>query len=402
MRVRDERGVTRREHPLSLEVIVRSDGNERDHFWWRTRLDDRPGGLRGELTTAPSVSPEAGGPDERRARLRVVPSPPMLPRKDRLRPGWRRSNIMLVGAVSAVLGLGSAQAVRAETALVGGRTAISATGPNPVISPNWSGYVVTGRPGSAVSYSSVTGTWTEPTVTCARGDSGSFSTISVGLGGYGANAQSDEQVGADANCGATGKPAYYAWFDLAPYPSYSVPHKVLPGDTLTATVSIITSKRPPWVEVQVKNLTRNWTFTREISWVSAGQFLVAPGAQNTGGQSAPDTSSAEWLVEAPSSCHQFVCAQASLANFSSVSMTKISAVANGSAGTLTDPDWKLTRLRLVPGQVRVPSYPQATPFARGPAQQGTAASPAGANPGAASTDGHAFKVKWVAVAKGVV
>jgi Peptidase A4 family len=330
-------------------------------------------------------------------QVTVVPSGSMVTSRD-----WLRPSIVVVCAALAGLGLASAQTLRAAAGAAQSAVAISAAASNPVISPNWSGYVATGRPGSPVSYSSVTGTWTEPTVTCARGDSGSFSTIAVGLGGFGANAQSDEQVGADANCGASGKPAYYAWFDLAPYPSYSVPHKVRPGDTLTATVSIISTKRPPWVEVQVENVTRNWTFTREISWVSAGQFLVAPGAQNTGGQSTPDTSSAEWLVEAPSSCHAFTCAQASLANFSSVSMTKISAVANGSSGTLTDSDWKVTRLRLVPGQVRVPSYPQATPFARDPAQKGIAASPAGANPGGTSTDGHAFKVKWVAVAKGVV
>jgi hypothetical protein len=274
--------------------------------------------------------------------------------------------------------------------------------PAPTISPNWSGYVVTGRPGSRVRFSSATGTWKEPSVSCNAKDHDAFSTIAVGLGGYGRNAQSTEQVGADANCDPSGRPTYFGWFDLAPYPSYTIPHKISPGDVLTATVSIVSTDQPPSVKVQLTNATRGWSFEREISWVSAGQFLVAPGEQNAGGLTSPAASSAEWLVEAPSSCQVLACAQSSLANFRSVAMTGISAVGNGLTGTLTEPTWNVTRLRLVPGRVRVPSYPRATPFARNPIQHGTADSPAGATTGPRSADGKAFHVKWTAVAKGVL
>jgi Peptidase A4 family len=191
-----------------------------------------------------------------------------------------------------------------------------------VSSPNWSGYVVTGKPGTR--YSSATGTWTEPTVSC-DGDSNTFATIAVGLGGYGSNAQSDEQVGTDANCLPSGKPQYFGWFDVAPYPSYRVPRVVSAGDVLTATVTIDLSSRPPLIKVGLDDLTGGWSFERGISWVSAGQFLLQPGEQNTGGPSAPAASSAEWLVEAPVSCHHEVCEQASLANFGSVAMSEISA-----------------------------------------------------------------------------
>jgi Peptidase A4 family len=277
-------------------------------------------------------------------------------------------------------------------------SAAAARGPSPDsrISPNWSGYVLTAAPG--VRYSSATGTWKEPAVSCMR-DRHGFSTIAVGLGGYGGNAQSDEQVGADANC-AMGKPRYFGWFDLAPYPSYTVPHAVHAGDVLTATVTILADSRPAVVSVELDNRTAGWRFTRQISWVSAGRFLVAPGAQNTGIQALPDGTSAEWLVEAPASCVDQVCSQASLANFGSVAMTGISAVADGVTGTLSSPAWHLTRLRLVPGRVRVPSYPRATPFARNPPATGQAASPAGATPGDASTDGRSFKVKWKVAPKG--
>jgi hypothetical protein len=281
--------------------------------------------------------------------------------------------------------------------LSGSAPASGSRSPDSRITPNWSGYVLTAGPG--IRYSSATGTWREPAVSCGPGSRG-FSTIAVGLGGYGAHAQSDEQVGADANCTPTGKARYFGWFDLAPYPSYTVPHAVHSGDVLTATVTILADTRPAVVNVELDNRTAGWRFTRQISWVSAGQFLVAPGAQNTGIQSVPDGTSAEWLVEAPASCLRQVCTQTSLANFGSVAMTGISAVANGVSGTLSNPAWQLTRLRLVPGRVRVPSYPRSTPFARNPAVTGQAASPAGATPGSASTNGRAFKVKWSSAPRG--
>jgi hypothetical protein len=263
------------------------------------------------------------------------------------------------------------------------------------VSPNWSGYVVTAKPGTR--YSSVTGTWRQPAVSCTR-DAKEFSTIAVGLGGYGSNPQSDEQVGADANCGPSGKPAYYGWFDVAPYPSYSIPHKVSPGDLLTATVSIVSVVHPALVRVQLDNSTAGWSFTREISWVSAGTTVQQPGTQNAGGRDSPAASSAEWLVEAPSSCRYEACAQTSLANFGSVAITNASAVVDGVPGTLADPRWDVVRLRLVPGRVRVPSYPRSTPFSRSPLTDGIAGSPAGATPGHLSANGRSFKVKWLPVA----
>jgi hypothetical protein len=269
-----------------------------------------------------------------------------------------------------------------------------------VVSPNWSGYAVTGRPGSRLRYSMATGSWTEPTVTCGRKDEGTLSTIAVGLGGYGATAEGDEQVGTDANCGASGKPTYFAWFEVSPYPAYNIPNKVRPGDALTATVSILSSQHPPLIVVRVDDATLGWSATREVSWVSPGSFIVARGEPNSVGPTSPPASSAEWLVEAPASCRFFHCEEGSLANFSSVSMSNISAVANGSVGTLADRGWKVTRLVLVPGPVSVPNYPYSSPSAAGQSQTGTASSPAGATPGRASTDGRGFKVKWLAVAKG--
>src|SRR5690349_2437415 len=109
-----------------------------------------------------------------------------------------RLRLARVLLAAAVAGLVSAGAGAARTG--GDRLA--------VLSPNWSGYVVTGKPGTR--YTSVTGSWREPTVSCGRQATG-FATIAVGLGGYGRGSQGAEQVGTDANCGASGKPVYYAW-----------------------------------------------------------------------------------------------------------------------------------------------------------------------------------------------
>ncbi len=75
----------------------------------------------------------------------------------------------------------------------------------------------------------------------------------------------------------------------------------------------------------------------------------------------------------------------------------IGAVGNGSSGALNDSDWNIAELQLVPGQVTVPTL---DPEGSSPTQ-GTAASPAGATPGDASSDGKSFSVTWTKAAGGI-
>jgi len=274
----------------------------------------------------------------------------------------------VVTAVSILLGAGAAQARTTASAA-------TADSPPVKVSPNWSGYVAQGQPGNPVAYSSVTGTWTVPTATCDSGSAGGFSTFWVGLGGY--TTKNQEEVGTDTNCDASGKPVYYAWFELVPYIAYNVPaaDKVLPGDTMTGLVKILSRSL---VELQIQNQTRGWLFDRKITY------------------STQDTSTAEWVAEAPASCIRFVCNEANLANFGSVTMRNISAVGNGSTGTLADPDWNVTQVQLVPSKLNIPTLDPEGPQ---PAQA-QAASPAGATPGPASSDGSSFSITWVKVANG--
>ncbi len=256
-----------------------------------------------------------------------------------------------------------------------------------IVSPDWSGYVASGTSARPVAYSSVTGTWTVPTATCGlHRDAGSFSTIWVGLGGY--TTKYSEMVGTDQNCSASDKPVYYAWTELEPYLSYAVPktYQVMPGDTMTGEVQSLSIRV---VKLQIQDVSRGWTYSRDIDF----------GLQ--------DTSTAEWIAESPASCVYYTCSQANLTNFGSATFTGISATGNGATGNLSDSAWSVVPIRLVPGELLVPTISHfgessATTAETAVAKEGHAASPAGATPEHPSPDGSSFKVKWVAVAsKGV-
>src|SRR3954451_2790503 len=77
-------------------------------------------------------------------------------------------------------------------------------------SSNWAGYVTTGG-----SFSNVTATWVQPTVTCTPGVV-SYSSFWVGLGGYGDGSQALEQIGTDADCTGSGRPVHSAWWEIVP------------------------------------------------------------------------------------------------------------------------------------------------------------------------------------------
>jgi hypothetical protein len=240
------------------------------------------------------------------------------------------------------------------------------------VSANWAGYATTG---GAVTYTSATATWQEPTVTCAAGDAGAASAFWVGLGGYSVTSQGLEQVGTSADCDPeTGKPTYYAWYELVPSPSVTIKHLVVhPGDVITASVNVLGGST---AELQVKNRTRRTSFTTKLPLT------------------APDLTSAEWIAEAPSSCDQFRCRPIPLANFGSVGFSKIAALGSGTGGTLTaNPGWTTTAITLTP-TVHQGFFPGRDSLA------GSAGSTAGATPSALSADGRSFTVQWTGTATG--
>jgi hypothetical protein len=246
-----------------------------------------------------------------------------------------------------------------------------------IASPNWSGYIATAPTGKTLNFKSVTGTWTVPTARCKPGKLGTYSTIWVGIGGFTQTRQ--EEVGTDANCSKSGSASYYAWFEIVPYLSFPtvVADKVKAGDTITGLVKFL---NPKLIELQLKNRTRGWTFTRKINWA------------------INDTTSAEWVVEPPAVCKEELCQEASLADFHTAAMRDISAVANGSSGNLSNPHWKVIPVRLVPAAMTVPSISPTAISSGHDGPAGEAASPAGATPSKPSKDGRSFSWTWVKVA----
>lgn len=240
---------------------------------------------------------------------------------------------------------------------------------SPSVSSNWAGYAISDPatiagtvPAQPLAFSDVTATWVQPKANCAGVKSAQYSAFWVGLGGFATSSTALEQVGTESDCTDAGTPSYFAWYEIVPAPSVKINLKINPGDTVTTAVVVNGSD----VLVQVKDRTRGTNFIKHLTAVN------------------PDVSSAEWIAEAPSECGT-ACRVLPLANFGSVSFSRLAAVANTHPGTLTDPAWSALPIQLVPN-ARYHSFFGA------PGE----ASKAGAAPGSASPDGRTFTVSWLA------
>ena len=134
-------------------------------------------------------------------------------------------------------------------------------------SSNWSGYSASGG-----SFTSVTGTWTVPTVSPTT--TGADATW-VGIGGI--DSSDLIQAGTEATVSG-GAVTYNAWIEMLPASSKPISLSVNPGDSVTVS---ITEKSTGLWAIALKNNTTG-------------------GAYNTTVQYASSHSSAEWVQEAPS------------------------------------------------------------------------------------------------------
>jgi hypothetical protein len=175
----------------------------------------------------------------------------------------------------------------------------------------------------------------------------------VGLGGDG-NGQSNalEQVGTQANV-QNGQPVYYAWYELVPDPPVKLDLAIHPGDHISASVAVDGTN----VTVSLSDQTTGQSHTETLQ------------------VSDPDTSSAEWIAEAPSSVDGAGNATPlPLADFGTANFTGSSATAEGHTGPISDSTWS--------------SQPVAL----------SEASSANAQPSSLSTDGSSFSVAWQSAA----
>jgi peptidase A4-like protein len=188
-----------------------------------------------------------------------------------------------------------------------------------VVSSNWAGYAVTGK-----TYRHASGTWIVSAVTCSTA-AATYSATWVGIGGYSETATALEQTGTEADCNS-GTATYSAWSELVPANARTLKMAVQPGDRMSASVDV----RGTRVTLRLSNITRGTSYKR------------------TERMAAPDVSSAEWIVEAPSGCtYSGTCRQLPLGDFGTVAFTNARATTvAGHTGTIGDPAWSATKVNL--------------------------------------------------------
>jgi Peptidase A4 family len=232
-------------------------------------------------------------------------------------------------------------------------------------SQNWAGYIAKAPVGQ--SFSSVSGSWTEPSVSASSGPG--YSSFWVGLGGASPKSQALEQIGTSADV-VNGKPRYSAWYELIPAPETKISMAVHPGDAISASVTV-----------------NGTNVTMSLSDQTTGKSVTeALQTSNT------DTSSAEWIAEAPSAPAPDGKLQIlPLANFGAVTFTQASATAGGHTGSISDPSWTVQATQLTPsGGVGFPGGP--TPGVAGQLSP----SSGGASPSGLSDGGASFSVTYSA------
>jgi hypothetical protein len=158
-------------------------------------------------------------------------------------------------------------------------------------SENWAGYASGGNPGQ---FTTVSASWTQPTVTCAA--QSTFSSFWAGLDGEGTNTV--EQTGTEADC-AGGAATYQGWFEMAPNAPVFYDNPVTPGDAMSASV---VANGGGQFTLTLTDTTAGWTQTTNQASATA------------------QLGSAEVIAEAPSSGTVLP-----LSNFGTVSFSDVLA-----------------------------------------------------------------------------
>jgi hypothetical protein len=167
-------------------------------------------------------------------------------------------------------------------------------------------------------------------VNCEGSAAQSASAYWIGLGGDSERAPGLEQIGTDSDC-EHGHPMYYAWYELIPAESVPLRLRIEPGDLISA----FTSVRGHRVMLRITDVTRR----RHI--------LIHRYAPSV------DTSSAEWIVEAPLSCTRpGSCAATRLANFGSVDFLSAHATVGRRTASIGWRRWRSSSIELEQAPVR--------------------------------------------------
>jgi hypothetical protein len=153
-----------------------------------------------------------------------------------------------------------------------------------LVSSNWSGYAVahyqTGK-----TYTAASAIWTVPAVTPPPGFAAGYSSSWVGIGGFCLNSTCSKvdktliQLGTeqDASSGGT---RYFAWYELLPHAPVAVSLTVRPGDTISASLALQTSRQGQVWQLVMTNLSTGQRWSTTVPYNSS-------------------LASAEWIEEAP-------------------------------------------------------------------------------------------------------
>jgi hypothetical protein len=146
-----------------------------------------------------------------------------------------------------------------------------------VTSTNWSGYSVTAPTGTVTS---VSATWTVQSF--ARRATSGYEASWVGIDGF--NSPTVEQTGTEADF-SNGRANYYAWYEMYPNASVTVPLTIKAGDSITGTTSWASSTTYAGgvYTLSLVNNTSGGTWSTTINETTVF-----------------DRSSADFIVEAPS------------------------------------------------------------------------------------------------------
>jgi hypothetical protein len=274
----------------------------------------------------------------------------------------RRLPSLIVGAALATGGIFATEATGASAHKVDAQQEVS---------QNWSGYVVRSR--SDKDFSSVSGSWVQPTVRASSGSGTGYSADWVGLGGSSQQSRALEQVGTSGDV-VNGQTSYYAWYELVPSAEQQLSLVVHPGDHMSGKVTV----NGTTVTVSLLDQTTGKSVTKTLR------------------MSNPDTTSAEWIAEAPAA--QTPGGSYSilpLADFGSVTFTNASATAGGHNGSIADPSWTVQQVDLTSAATS-PVMGFGGGFGRSGPGGGSGQSTAGATAGRVSSNGSSFTVSYSA------
>ena len=201
---------------------------------------------------------------------------------------------------------------------------------------NWSGYAVS-KP--KVTFRSVQATFFVPYLNCVKSPGRTMSSAWAGLDGFAGRSHSVEQAGIAADCSATGKASYAAWFEMFPLPQSIVPISIGGGDSVTVQVAYKPTDKV--FSLKLIDNTRGDRFARYRKCPHRKRLRCARG-------------SAEVIAEAPATVSHGHVVIDHLSDYGAISFAAIQIVdSTGMHGGLLSSRWDATKII----QERSPSGP---------------------------------------------